>query len=67
MNAIFYFMWGIILRVISLVACPLFGCVCDDIEISIEDVKIVRNKNGCVLSNAKFLNFNEDHRIQSLR
>jgi formylmethanofuran dehydrogenase subunit B len=57
-------MWGIILRVISSVACPVCGCVCDDIEISIEDGKIVRNKNGCVLSNAKFLNFNKEHRIQ---
>ncbi len=52
------------LAIISSVVCPVCGCVCDDIEITVEDGKIVRNKNGCALSKAKFLNFNKEHRIQ---
>lgn len=52
------------LAIISSVVCPVCGCVCDDIEITVEDGKIVRNKNGCALSIAKFLNFNKEHRIQ---
>ena len=38
--------------------------MCDDIEITVENGKIIKNKNGCVLSNAKFLNYNNEHRIQ---
>jgi formylmethanofuran dehydrogenase subunit B len=49
---------------INSVACPFCGCLCDDIELTVEDGKIVKNKNGCVLSNAKFLNFNNEHRIK---
>ncbi len=38
--------------------------MCDDIELTVENGKIIKNKNGCVLSNAKFLNYNNAHRIQ---
>ena len=57
-------MWSIKLTIISSVVCPVCGCLCDDIELTIEDGKIIKNKNGCFLSNAKFLNFNKEHRIQ---
>ncbi len=49
---------------ITSVVCPYCGCVCDDLEITIENGKIVKNKNGCVLSKAKFFNFNNEHRVQ---
>ena len=52
-------MWLVELAIISSVACPFCGCLCDDIELTVENGKILRNKNGCFLSNAKFLNFNE--------
>ncbi len=52
------------LKTISSVVCPFCGCLCDDIEITVDNGKIVKNKNGCVLSQAKFLNFNNEHRIQ---
>ena len=51
------------LTTITSVVCPVCGCVCDDIEITVEDGKIVRNKNGCALSQAKFFNFNKEHRL----
>ncbi len=56
-------MWSVDLTVIGSVACPVCGCVCDDIEITVEDGRVINNKNGCALSNAKFLNFNNEHRI----
>ena len=46
------------------VVCPYCGCVCDDIEITTQNGEIVKNKNGCVLSQAKFFNFNNEHRIK---
>jgi formylmethanofuran dehydrogenase subunit B len=52
------------LTVIGSVACPVCGCLCDDIEITVDDGRVVKNKNGCALSQAKFLNFNNTHRIQ---
>ncbi len=52
------------LTTIPSVVCPVCGCVCDDIELTLEDGKIVKNKNGCALSVAKFLNYNKEHRIQ---
>lgn len=52
------------LTTISSVVCPVCGCVCDDIELTIEDGKIVKNKNGCALSVAKFLNYDKQSRIQ---
>jgi formylmethanofuran dehydrogenase subunit B len=51
------------LTVINSVACPYCGCLCDDIELTVENGKIVKNKNGCFLSIAKFLNFNNEHRL----
>jgi len=56
--------WLVKLTIITSVVCPYCGCLCDDIELTVEDGKIVKNKNGCVLSISKFLNFGNKHRIQ---
>jgi formylmethanofuran dehydrogenase subunit B len=55
--------WLVKLTIISSVVCPYCGCLCDDIELTVENGKIVKNKNGCFLSIAKFLTFNNEHRI----
>jgi len=55
--------WLAKLTIITSVACPFCGCLCDDIELTVENGKVIKNKNGCLLSNAKFLNFNNDLRI----
>jgi len=55
--------WLVKLAIINSVACPFCGCLCDDIELTVENGKIIKNKNGCFLSNAKFLNFNNELRI----
>jgi formylmethanofuran dehydrogenase subunit B len=44
------------------VACPVCGCLCDDIELTIEDGRIVKVKNGCAMCETKFLNYCK-HRI----
>lgn len=56
-------MWLEKLTIINAVACPFCGCLCDDIELTVENGKIIKNRNGCFLSNAKFLNFNNELRI----
>lgn len=38
------------------VVCPFCGCLCDDLEITVEGSKIVNAKNACAFSRTKFLN-----------
>jgi len=45
------------LVVIKNICCPICGCLCDDIEATVEDNKIVKVKNSCSMSASKFLNF----------
>ncbi len=49
---------------VSSVVCPVCGCCCDDIEVTIEGNRITGVKNACALSAAKFEKFNE-HRNTS--
>jgi len=42
------------------IICPFCGCLCDDITIGLEGNKITDNKNGCSISQAKFLNHHDD-------
>ena len=49
--------------VIKPVTCPICGCVCDDLEVTVEDGQIKKVKNACVLSISKFMNFNGEHRL----
>jgi len=48
--------------VVKAVTCPVCGCVCDDIELTIEDGRIVKMKNGCSLCESKFSGYNGEHR-----
>lgn len=47
---------------VKAVACPVCGCLCDDIDLTIEDGRIVKVKNGCAMCETKFLNYCK-HRI----
>lgn len=42
------------------VICPFCGCLCDDIEITVEQGKIKESKKGCFLSKSLFSNYNKD-------
>lgn len=48
--------------VVKAVTCPVCGCLCDDIELTLQDGKIVKVKNGCAMSESKFLGYG-GHRI----
>lgn len=50
--------------VVKSVPCPICGCLCDDVELTVEDGKIVKVKNGCSMSESKFLNY-AGHRVRS--
>jgi len=43
--------------VVSNVVCPVCGCCCDDLEVIVENNKIIDAKNACALSAAKFSNY----------
>jgi formylmethanofuran dehydrogenase subunit B len=48
--------------VVKAVTCPVCGCLCDDIELTIRRGRIVKVKNGCAMCESKFLGYG-NHRI----
>jgi len=48
--------------VVKAVACPICGCLCDDIELTLKDEAIVKVKNGCSMCESKFFGYN-GHRL----
>jgi len=51
--------------VINSVTCPICGCLCDDIEVTVENNEVVKVKNGCAVCEAKFLGYKGEHRIHT--
>jgi formylmethanofuran dehydrogenase subunit B len=51
------------MAVVKAVTCPVCGCLCDDIELTIRNGKIVKVKNGCAMCESKFLSHKNKHRI----
>ncbi len=43
------------------VVCPFCGCLCDDLQVTIENGKIIAVDNGCSIGNAKLLGKNRLH------
>ncbi|MEM2816400.1 MAG: formylmethanofuran dehydrogenase subunit B [Candidatus Bathyarchaeia archaeon] len=50
------------MTVVKAVTCPVCGCLCDDIELTIEKGRVVKVKNGCAMCEAKFQSHASDHR-----
>jgi len=50
------------MTVVKAATCPICGCLCDDLELTVENGAIVKVKNGCSMSEAKFLSYNTGHR-----
>jgi formylmethanofuran dehydrogenase subunit B len=42
------------------IVCPFCGCLCDDIEVTINDNHIEGVKNACIISKSKFLNHHKN-------
>ncbi len=51
------------MTIVKAVTCPVCGCLCDDIELTIENGRIVDVGKGCAMSESKFLGYNGEHRI----
>lgn len=49
--------------VVNAVTCPVCGSLCDDIELTIEEGRIVKVKNGCAMCESKFLGYCGEHRL----
>jgi formylmethanofuran dehydrogenase subunit B len=49
--------------VVKPVTCPVCGSLCDDIELTIEDGRIVKVKKGCAMCESKFLGYDGEHRL----
>jgi formylmethanofuran dehydrogenase subunit B len=50
--------------VINAVTCPVCGCLCDDIELTVENNEVVKVKNGCAMCESKFLGYKSGHRTR---
>jgi formylmethanofuran dehydrogenase subunit B len=54
------------LKIVEDATCTFCGCVCDDIELHVQDHTIVKAKNACVLGKAWFFNHALDDRPSCL-
>src|SRR5438067_2060059 len=50
------------IRVVSNATCTFCGCVCDDMELTVEGDRITKAKNACGLGKAWFLNHHVEER-----
>src|SRR5438270_10769518 len=50
------------LNVVANATCTFCGCVCDDMELTVEGHRITKAKNACVLGKAWFLNHHVEER-----
>ena len=53
------------LKVVTDATCTFCGCVCDDMELTVEGNKITKAKNACVLCKAWFLNHHIEDRPEA--
>lgn len=42
------------------VVCAVCGCLCDDIEVDVENNKVIRTRNTCAMGTSKLLNYLND-------
>lgn len=54
------------LKVVENATCTFCGCVCDDMELTVENNHITKAKNACVLGKAWFLNHHIEERPVAL-
>lgn len=54
------------LKIIKDATCTFCGCVCDDMELTVEDNRITKAKNACVLGKSWFLNHHIEDRPDAM-
>lgn len=56
------------LKIVKDATCTFCGCVCDDMELTVENNRITKAKNACVLGKAWFFNHHiEDRPVATIR
>jgi formylmethanofuran dehydrogenase subunit B len=53
------------MSIIKSVTCPICGCLCDDIELTVENNEVTKVKNGCAVCESKFIGYRSEHRIKT--
>jgi formylmethanofuran dehydrogenase subunit B len=53
------------MSIVQSVTCPICGCLCDDIELTIENNQVTKVKNGCAICESKFLGYQSEHRTKT--
>jgi formylmethanofuran dehydrogenase subunit B len=53
------------MSLVKSVTCPICGCVCDDIELTVENNEVTKVKNGCAICESKFIGYRGEHRIKT--
>jgi len=48
------------------VLCPVCGCLCDDIEVTMKDNQVQRVENACAMGASKFMNYNKERLLTPL-
>jgi formylmethanofuran dehydrogenase subunit B len=53
------------MTIVKSITCPICGCLCDDIELTVENDEVVSVKNGCAICESKFIGYKGEHRIKT--
>ena len=53
------------MSIVKSVTCPICGCLCDDIELTVENNEVTKVKNGCAMCESKFIGYRGEHRIKT--
>jgi len=53
-------------RIIPNVICTFCGSTCDDLQVTVEDDKVINVRSGCSSSLSKYLNYNADRHLTPL-
>ena len=53
------------LKIVKDATCTFCGCVCDDMELTVENNRITKAKNACVLGKAWFFNHHIEDRPEA--
>lgn len=51
------------MKVVKSAVCPICGCLCDDLELTVRNNEIVKMKNGCAVCEAKMVHGYKEDRI----
>jgi formylmethanofuran dehydrogenase subunit B len=51
------------MTVVKSAVCPICGCLCDDLELTVKNNEIVKMKNGCAVCEAKMVHGYKEDRI----